>query len=112
MDYIAWEINLRNRLTALRLRDSDKNVANHTILPGSGTFDFSSLLTQVDSQRNPLDAERVIDGERLRRISHCQGADPFSIDAILAFMAGAAIYSRWEGLQAPYDMDNFLHIGG
>lgn len=112
IDYTAWEINLRNRLAALRLRESDRNIADHTILPGSGAFDFSSLLTEIAGQKNPLEAERVIDGERLKRIAHCQGADPFSFDAILAFMAGAAIYGRWEGLQTPYDIDYFLYSGG
>lgn len=108
IDYTAWEINLRNRLTALRLRESDRNVSDHTILPASGAFDFSSLLTEVEGQRNPLEAERILDGERLKRIAHCQGSDPFSFDAILAFAAGAVIYRRWEGMQTPYDIDYFL----
>lgn len=112
MDYTPWEINLRNRLVAQRLRDGDGNLADSTVLPGSAAFDFSSLLSQLDAQKNPLDAERLLDGERLKRISSCSGSDPFSRDAILAFIAQAAIFSRWEAMQAPYDMDNFLLSGG
>jgi hypothetical protein len=112
MDYIPWEINLRNRLVAQRLRDSDGNLADSTVLPGSATFDFSSLLSQLDAQKNPLDAERLLDGERLKRMSSSSGSDPFSRDAILAFLAQAAIFSRWEFMQAPFDMDNFLLSGG
>ena len=112
MDYFVWEIHLRNRLTALRLRESEGIVADHTLLPDGRTFDFSSLLSQVDGQKNPLEAERIIDGERLKWISHCQGADPFSFDAILSYVASAAIYERWERLGIPYDIDNFLYSGG
>lgn len=112
IDYTSWEINLRNRLAAQRLRDSDRNVADSTVLPGSAAYDFSSLLSQLDSQKNPLDAERVLDTERLKRMSSCAGSDPFSRDAILAFLAQAAIYGRWEAMQAPYDMDKFLLSGG
>lgn len=112
IDYTSWEINLRNRLVAQRLRESDKNIADSTVLPGSAAFDFSSLLSQLDAQKNPLDAERVLDGERLKRMSSCAGSDPFSLDTILAFIAQAAVYERWEFMQAPYDMDNFLLSGG
>lgn len=112
MDYSVWEINLRNRLTALRLRESEGNVADHAVLPDSRVFDFSSLLSRVDSQKSPLEAERIIDIERLKWIAHCQGADPFSFDAILAFVASAAIYDRWERLGVPFDVNHFLYSGG
>ncbi len=108
VDYTTWEIHLRNRLVAHRLRDSDRNLADVMILPGIAAIDFSSLLSQLDIQKTPLEAERVLDMERLKSISSCAGSDPFSVDAILAFLAQAAIYSRWEGMQAPYDIDNFL----
>ena len=112
MDYIPWEINLRNRLVAQRLRDGDGNLADSTVLTGSAAFDFSSLLSQLDSQKNPLEAERLLDSERLKRISSCSGSDPFSVDAILAFLDQAVIFSRWESMMAPFDMDNFLLSGG
>jgi hypothetical protein len=34
------------------------------------------------------------------------------LDTILAFLAQAAIFSRWETMPAPFDMDNFLLSGG
>ncbi len=112
MDYIPWEINLRNRLVAQRLREGDGNLADSTVLPGSAAFDFSSLLSQLDAQKAPLEAERLLDGERLKRMSSCAGSDPFSLDTILAFIAQAAVYGRWETMQAPYDMDNFFLLSG
>jgi len=112
LDYIPWEIELRNRLVALRLRESGGNVDDHAILPGIRSADFTAMLSQLESQKTPLTAERYLDGERLKQIYHCQGNDPFSLDALLAFVSRAMIYGRWERLQEPYDMNNFLYSGG
>ncbi len=112
IDYTVWEIELRNRLTALRLRDSEGNIAEHTVMPGIRSFDFAALVSQLEVQKSPLEAERIIDSERLKQIYHYQGVDSFSLDAILAFLARAAIYSRWERLRIPYDIHNFLYNSG
>jgi hypothetical protein len=112
IDYTAWEIGLRNRLAALRIRDSEVNIADHAIMPGIRSFDFAALMAQLESQKNPLEAERIIDRERLKRIYHCRGIDSFSLDAVLAFLSSAMIYSRWEKMQASYDIHNFLYSGG
>jgi hypothetical protein len=112
LDYVSWEIELRNRLAALRLRESGGSVEEHAVLPGIRSFDFTALLSQIEGQKNPLAVERYLDGERLKQIYHCQGNDPFSLDTLLAFVSRAMIYSRWEKLQEPYDMKNFLFGGG
>lgn len=96
LDYVPWEIELRNRLVALRLRESGGNVDDHAVLPGVRSADFTAMLSQLESQKNPLAAERYLDGERLKQIFHCQGHDPFSLDALLAFLSRAMIYGRWE----------------
>jgi len=112
IDYTVWEVELRNRMIALRLRESEKNAADYTIRPSNRSFDFTALVSQLDNQRNLLDKERVLDVARLKQIFHCQGADPFSLDAILAFISRAFIYSRWEKLMMRYDIHNFLYGGG
>ena len=112
LDYIPWEIELRNRLAALRLRESGGNVEEHAVLPGMRNFDFTALLSQIEGQKNPLAVERYLDGERLKQIYHCQGNDPFSLDALLAYVSRAMIYGRWERMQEPYDMNNFSYCGG
>ena len=112
MNYLPWEIELRNRLGALRLRKSGWNAKEHAVLPGLGIFDFVPLLSRLEGQKNPLAAERYLDGERLKQIYHCEGNDPFSLDIILAFLSRAIIYCRWERLQVPYDMNDFLYGGG
>jgi hypothetical protein len=112
LDYIPWEIELRNRLAALRLRESGKSAEEHSVLPLIRSFDFTALLSQIEGQKNPLAVERLLDGERLKHIYHCQGNDPFSLDSLLAYLSRAMIYGRWERLQEPYDMNNYLFGGG
>jgi hypothetical protein len=112
MDYIPWEIELRNRLATLRLRESGRSAEEHAVLPGIRSFDFRDLLSQIEGQKNPLAAEHILDGERLKQIYYCQGNDPFSLDALLAYVSRAMICGRWEKMQEPYDMNNFLYGGG
>jgi len=112
LDYIPWEIALRNRLSTLRLRERGGGVEEHLILPLTRSADLTELISQIEGLINPLDAERRLDGERLKQIHHCQGNDSFSRDVLLAYVSSALIYSRWEGMQAPYDMNNFLYGGG
>ena len=96
LDYIPWEIELRNRLTALRLREQ-RGECRRTCRPARDPeLRFHDLLSQIEGQKNPLAAERYLDGERLKQIYHCQGNDPFSLDALLAFLSRAMIYGRWE----------------
>jgi len=110
--YIPWEIELRNRLIALRFKERTASIEEYTLLPGRRTLDLTALLASVEAQRNPLMAERILDEERLKQIFRCEGHDPFSLDAILAYLARAGIYSRWETLQTPYDVNDFLSGGG
>lgn len=112
IDYTSWEIELRNRLITLRNRSGEKGVADWSIMPGLRAFDFTALVSQLESFKNPLDAERFLDNERLKRIFHCHGYDPFSLDAVLAFLSSAFIYERWEKLQIPCDLQKFLYGGG
>jgi hypothetical protein len=107
IDYIGWEIELRNRLSSLRLRNSSWNVEEHVILSAFQNYDFSTLLSKLEGQKNPLSAERTLDGERLNRILHCMNNDPFSMDSLMAYLSRAMIYKRWEALQTPYDLSIF-----
>lgn len=112
LDYVPWEIGLRNCLTALRLKGQEKNAAEYFVLPNEQCTDFSAIISQLENQPDPLSAERFLDSERLKHIYHCQGIDPFSIDALLALLLSAMIYSRWERMAGPLDVAEFLYNGG
>jgi hypothetical protein len=107
-DYLAWEIGLRNQLVMMRAKEKGVEAGDYFILPQAGTRDLSALVTQVKSQKNPLMAERLIDEERLKAIFHCEGGDPFSINAVLALLAKASLFSRWEKMTIPYEVRGIL----
>lgn len=112
LEYIPWEIELRNRLAAMRLREIGADAEERAVLPLIRNYDFTALLSQIEGQKNPLAVERTLDTERLKQIYHCQGTDPFSLDALLAYISRALILGRWEKMQEPYDMKNYLYGGG
>jgi len=111
-EYLAWEIDLRANLAAARARDAGFNPEERAILAAFGHGDFSALLSQLRNQNNPLQAERLLDEERLRQIYRFEGSSPFSVDALLAYVSRAMLYSRWERISEPFDIENYLWQGG
>jgi hypothetical protein len=112
LSYVPWEIELRNRLAVQRLRDRAGGGEGRLVFPELQRFDFTALLAQLEGITNPLTLERTLDRERLRRIRHDQGTDPFSRDSLLAYLAGALLYERWQKMTEPYDMNQYLYGGG
>jgi hypothetical protein len=108
-DYLSWEIGLRNQFVMMRAKEKGVEAGDYLILPQVGTRDLSALITQVKSQKSPLMAERLIDEERLKAIFHCEGGDPFSINTVLALLAKANLFSRWEKMTIPYEVRGILN---
>jgi hypothetical protein len=107
-DYLSWEVSLRNSIAGMRARMQRKNPADYVISNiGIKSLEFSDVMPQIKS-RNPLQAERFLDEERLKYIYHFECIDPFSIDAVLAYISRAMIYSRWENMNRYFDVVNFL----
>ncbi len=112
IDYLSWEIELRLSLAAVRVREKGGNVDDHAILSALHPRDYSNLITQLKSQKNPLQAERYLDEERLRQIYRFEGSSGFSLDALLAYLLRSAIYSRWEKISERFDIETYLWHGG
>jgi hypothetical protein len=112
IDYLSWEIELRLTLAAMRVREKGGNVDDHAILSAFHPRDYSNLITQLKSQKNPLQAERCLDEERLRQIYRFEGSSGFSLDALLAYVTRSAIYSRWEKISEDFDIETYLWHGG
>jgi hypothetical protein len=107
-DYLAWDIGLRNQLVALRAREMGKELEDYALLPQVGGRDFSAVMAQLKSQKNPLEAERVLDEERLKQVFHCEGGDPFSLGAILSLLERARIFGRWERMSLPFELHDLI----
>lgn len=112
IDYLSWEIELRLSLAALRVRERGGNYDEHAVLGNFHPRDFSNLIAQVKSQRNPLQAERYLDEERLKQIYSFEGSTGFSLDALLAYVTRSAIYSRWEKISEDFNIETYLWHGG
>jgi hypothetical protein len=108
VDYISWDISLRNQLVMLRSKEGAREADDYLLLPHIGGHDLSGLLAQVKNQKNPLLAERVLDEERLKHVFHCEGIDPFSVDAVLAALERARIFDRWEKMSSPFRIDDIV----
>jgi hypothetical protein len=112
LDYLAWEIELRASLAMLRAREKGANPEEHAILGSFRAYDFTHLIAQARGQKNPLQAERYLDEERLKQIYRFEGSSPFSVDALLAYLSRSRLYSRWEKLGELFDMETYLQYGG
>lgn len=110
--YIPWEVGLRNVLVTLRMRKRNEEPADYMVLTDFGKFDFSSVIAKVGEGQNPLLIERYLDEARLKYIFHCEGSDPFSFSAILAYLARSMVYDRWAKMNAPYDLNTFFDSVG
>ncbi len=108
IDYLGWEIGLRNQLVALRAKEKREEAEDYILLPHVGGCDFAALLAHVKSQKTPLMAELALDEERLRQVFHCEGDDPFSLNTILAVLERARIFSRWEKMDLPCNIEDII----
>jgi vacuolar-type H+-ATPase subunit C/Vma6 len=108
IDYTSWNISLRNQLVALRTNEGTKEIEDYCLLTHIGGYDLSSVIVQLKSQKNPLMAERLLDEERLKHVFHCEGGDPFSVDAILAALERTRIYDRWAKMSSPFKIDDII----
>ena len=108
IDYLSWEIGLRNSLVGLRAISAGKEPEDYRITVTPAAHDFSKIITQLKIQHDLMETERFLDSERLRIIYHFEGPDPFSRDAILGILEKARIFSRWERSNVNYEIQNII----
>lgn len=108
IDYLSWEISLRNSLVELRAKAMGKDAEDYQVLSRVRAHDFSGIISNIKAQKNPLKTEMFLDEERLKRIHYCEGTDPFSRDAILGALEKTRVYSRWERLNSTYPIHDTI----
>ena len=107
IEYTTWEIHLRNRLVAYRMRDSDQNIGDFMVLPGVAAFDFFRFVTARQPETSGGGA--YSDTERLKAISSVRVPTVFRGRYFSLSSPDGDL--RWEKMQTPYDVDNFLLSG-
>ena len=100
-DWSTWEISLRNALAETRADSTDMEVEDHTVERPHNEPNHEALLLKLREASDPLARQRHLDGERLATIEGLRGTDPFSLDAVLAYLASSLILDRWDLPETP-----------
>jgi len=96
-DWAAFEIGLRDDLVPMRAdATGEKADLRLSGVAVDEVSDTQPLLSALHEAPNPMEAERLLDTERLKKIDAFAGVDPFSTDAALAYLAALLILDRWD----------------
>ncbi len=96
-DWASFEIGLRDDLVPLRAdATGDKPELRQSGVPVDEGDDLGPLLSALADAPNPMERERLLDAHRLKKLDAFAGADPFSLDAVLAYLAALLILDRWD----------------
>jgi len=95
-EYVAFELPLLNGLARQRAERLGADVTGMLIEEPSGPSRHDELLARLAEEENPQARERILDAARLQAIEAAAGTDPFSIDAVLAYLAAILVFERWD----------------
>jgi hypothetical protein len=100
-EWLTWEISLRNELAEERAERLDWSVDEHLLEPPHGQPTHQDVLVRMREASDPLDRQRKLDGARLAAIEAFSGIDPFSVDAVLSYVAAVLILDGWRLPESP-----------
>jgi len=107
--WLAWEIPLLNGLARQRSERLGREVEGALLPSPPAPVTHDELLARAAEESDPMARERLLDGARLTAIEALSGADPFSIDAVLAYLTSLLILDRWD-LPAEADAQQLLEV--
>lgn len=124
--WYSLNLNLSNILTALIARKNGWNVGdyimgdnevnemirtNHTADFGlGGELDYMSQLMRIVSIEDPVEKERQIDAFKWAWLDDATFFDPFSIEAVFAYLVKLDMLERWERLDVEEGQKTFRSI--
>lgn len=95
-EYVAFELPLRNALYRLRADKLGLDAATQRLDEPSGGAHHDDLVSRLNEEPDAVARERLLDTARLRAFDAVSGTDPFSIDAVLCYLASALVLDRWD----------------
>lgn len=96
-DWVAFELGLLDGLVRLRAEElGEKAELRSTGLEDEASDEHQALLASLAETSSPMERERLLDSARLRAIESFSGTDPFSVDAVLAYLVASLILDRWD----------------
>lgn len=95
----AFETALRNEL--VRIRAARKSIDPAKYLREDGFTDPVIARIAISAYRNPdlLEAERMLDIERWRKLDELAGGHYFDIDSLIVYAYKLLILKRWEKIR-------------
>ena len=125
-DWYKLNLDLTNMLTAFIARKNGWNVADfiygdnnvNEMIRNNNTKDFdlkneydyvADILKIVDTD-DPVDKERLIDAFKWNWLDEATFFDPFSIDAVFAYLSKLEMMERWQMLEPEKGQARFKEI--
>ncbi|MCU0660889.1 MAG: DUF2764 domain-containing protein [Myxococcota bacterium] len=95
-EYVAFELPLRNALYRLRAEKLGLDTAIQRLDEPSGGVPHDDLISALAEEPDAITRERLLDTARLRAFEAVSGIDPFSIEAVLCYLASTLVLDRWD----------------
>jgi len=100
MESAIWETEVRNGLARQRAANLGWEAEPRLLAPQHGGPAIQDLMMQVKEAATPLAKQRVVDQARLAAIDEMGAQGPFSLDAVLRYLAKVLVLDRWA---APHE---------
>ncbi len=95
-EFVEMEIGLRNAIARQRAERMNVDPDLAMVQGGEGAGLYHGLVLRAAEAPDPESRERILDRERVNLIQELEGIDPFSIDAILAYLSVALVVDSWR----------------
>jgi len=95
-EWLAWELPLLNALARWRAERLGRDPEAARVEEPAAPALHEELLARLGEEKDPQERERLVDAARLANIEALSGIDPFSIDAVLAFLVALMVLDRWD----------------
>ena len=90
-----WETEVRNGLARQRATELGWEAEARLLDPLHGGPAVQDLMMQIKEAATPLAKQRVADQARLTAMDEMGGQGPFSLDAVLRYLAKVIVLDRW-----------------
>lgn len=95
-NFSEFEVGIRNAVAKQRAETLGLDSEAAQVASGENASLFHGLVMKASEAEDPMKRELVIDNERLSLYRELEGIDGFSIDALLAYIAGALLIDSWS----------------
>jgi Protein of unknown function (DUF2764) len=107
--FAQFEVGIRNAIAKKRAEKMGLDVDTVQVLGGSDAILYSQIVLKATEADDPQSREMILDRERLALYQELEGIDPFGVDALLAYLAGAILLDSWR-VEKVVDPEKMLEV--